>query len=71
MRCNPSGVQFEPSVCPMPKREVEQQSFLRKFTIFEKGDSLLSDADDENKTGWWNAIFFASAKEVSGSNYSI
>ena len=27
MRCNPSGVQFEPSVCPMPKREVEQGNF--------------------------------------------
>ena len=23
MRCNPSGVRFEPSACPMPKREVE------------------------------------------------
>src|ERR1035437_7416959 len=28
MRCNPSGVQFEPSICPMPKREVEQRNFL-------------------------------------------
>lgn len=25
MRCNPSGVQFEPSFCPAPKREVEQR----------------------------------------------
>ena len=31
MRCNPSGVQFEPSVCPMPKREVEQGNFFTNW----------------------------------------
>src|SRR5450432_169611 len=28
MQCNPSGVQLDPSICPMPKREVEQGYFL-------------------------------------------
>src|ERR1035437_5176210 len=28
MRCSPSGVQFESSICPMPQREVEQTNFF-------------------------------------------
>src|SRR5690348_2955678 len=28
IRCNPSGVQFEPSLCPMPNREVQQGNCL-------------------------------------------
>src|SRR6516165_8303135 len=30
-RCSPSGVQLEPSICPMPKRDVEQGYFFTNF----------------------------------------
>ncbi len=41
MRCNPNGVRFEPSVCPMPKREVEQGSFLTNLS-FSKSETVCS-----------------------------
>ena len=30
MRCRPSGVRLEPSICPMPKRDVEHGNFFTK-----------------------------------------
>ena len=41
MRCNPSGVRFEPSFCPMPKREVEQGKFFTNL-FCSKSETVCS-----------------------------
>src|SRR5579859_1749778 len=57
-RCNPNGVPFEPSVCPMPKREVEQRVLPPGCQVaesFSKSETV------------WSATFTSKARRVGGT----
>ncbi len=49
MQCSPSGVQFEPSICPMPKREVEQGNCLTNFPSSNSDTVWRGDGHGQNE----------------------
>jgi hypothetical protein len=67
MRCNPSGVRFEPSVCPMPKREVEQGNFFTNL-FFSKSEMVWL-AMLTMRTNWVGVTLFFSQAEKKLQKY--